>query len=94
MNSLKLPLVAKRAGHSGETRIIIDADNVIYGSFDTETAHAIVRAVNSHADLLEACRNAVAIFDNDGHGQNGEKSAVARLKLAIARAEAGEGGKL
>ena len=51
----------------------------------------IVRACNSHDELLEACKWALDIFDNDSHSGNkffnGENSAIARLKLAIAKAE-------
>jgi hypothetical protein len=60
-----------------------------YG-LDANSAH-IVRAVNAHDELVEACRMALRVFDFKGPCSPNSITAKARKQCRDALAKAGEG---
>lgn len=88
---LKLPLVTKRLGRSGATRSIIDANNVMLGTYDASTAREIVRRCNTYDALLAACRKAKYVFGIPSISANrDEQGALQGLSAALDLAEKGQ----
>lgn len=84
----ELPWRMRKSGIS-KCGLIYSQDDVLIAKVEThEDADMIVRAVNSHDDLLSACRESLAMiqrqsdFNDDGDGKM-----LDRLGAAIRKAE-------
>ncbi len=82
--------VACNSGVIAKTYLGVPASKKVEAKWKAN-ADFIVRACNSHDELLEACKKAISTFKNDSHyGDkffNGENSTIRYLELAISKAE-------
>lgn len=81
-------IVARNAGHGGKlvAMVVYDEDEAQDEDERFANAQLIVRAVNSHAELLAACKRALRALGVEGHEPSPEH-ARETLRAAIAKAE-------